>query len=94
MVNKATGASPDFNREYEELRDNVLGRTNHCRGLAVFLRQGMVSWMMILQTPADHEPGKISKSGNSSPFSANNNRVTAGLAEVLVDMLISSNGNV
>ncbi len=76
--------------EYEDLRCNILGRTNCCRGLVVFLRQGMVAWVSMLQTkqkpketgtPVSHLEGI--KSGNV---------VIPELAVILADVIIAAHG--
>jgi len=87
-MDQGTHSLHDFKSEYEELRNNVLGKTNRCRGLAVFLRQGMASWMRMLQAPANHETKKTRKPGNHSTGSSKSSGVTSGLAAVLVDVLL------
>ncbi|GEM_PF-2156983 len=88
-MNKFTFSSPDLKDEYENLRSNVLGKTNCCRGLAVFLRRGMAAWIGMLQTPADHEAVKIQGPFNHPAGFRKRNALILGLAAVLADMTIA-----
>lgn len=88
-MNKFTFSSPDLKDEYENLRSNVLGKTNCCRGLAVFLRRGMAAWMGVLQTPADHEAVKIQGPFNHPAGFRKRNALILGLAAVLADVTIA-----
>lgn len=78
--------------EYEDLRCNILGRTNCCRGLVVFLRQGMVAWISMLQT-ADKSK-TIEKQGYACHQEELKERgvVAAELAVVFADAIIAAHG--
>ena len=91
-MNKFTFSSHDFKDEYENLRSNVLEKTNCCRGLAVFLRRGMAAWMWVLQTPADQEAVKIGEPVNHLAGFKKRNALISGLAAVLADVTIASHG--
>jgi|LGVE01.1.fsa_nt_gb hypothetical protein len=83
-MNKFTFSSPDLKDEYENLRSNVLGKTNCCRGFAVFLRRGMAAWMGVLQTPADHEAVKIREPVNHPTGFRKRNALILVLADVTI----------
>ena len=83
-MNKFTFSSPDLKDEYENLRSNVLGKTNCCRSLAVFLRRGMAAWMGVLQTPVDHEAVKIPEPVNNLTGFRKRNALILVLADVTI----------
>lgn len=91
-IEQTTRSLHDCKREYEELRNNVLGKTNRCRGLTIFLRQGMTSWMRVLQALTNHEAEKSREAGNPSTGSNKSSGVTMDLAAVLADILIALYG--
>ena len=78
--------------EYENLRHNILGRTNCCRGLVVFLRQGMVAWMSMLQTVAKQKTKEQRKPANHREILNERSVVTSELAVVLADVIIAAHG--
>ena len=78
--------------EYENLRHNILGRTNCCRGLVVFLRQGMVAWMSMLQTVAEQKTKEQRKHANHREIPNERSAVASELAVVLADVIIAAHG--
>lgn len=76
--------------EYESLRCNILGRTNCCRGLVVFLHQGMVAWVSMLQTTAKQKTKKTGKPAHRPAGIKGENVVLPELAAMLVDVIIAA----
>ena len=76
--------------EYEDLRCNILGRTNCCRGLVVFLHQGMVAWVSMLQTTAKQKTKETGEPANHPAGIKDRNVVLPELAVMLADVIIAA----
>ena len=90
MVINVTASLPDAKNAYEELRSNALGKTNGCRGLVVFLRRGMASWMSMLQTPPNSKPEETRKPINNSVGFTERDELASKLAAVIADGMIAA----
>ena len=91
-MQESTFSMIGIKNEYENLRCNILGKTNCCRGLVVFLRQGMVAWMSMLQTTVKQKT-KEAQTPTSHGEEINERSVMASeLAVVLADVIITAHG--
>ncbi len=92
ILQESTFSMIGVKNEYEDLRCNILGKTNCCRGLVVFLRQGMVAWISMLQT-AVKQRTKEAQTPTSHGEELNKRSVMASeLAVVLADAIIAAHG--
>ncbi|MCK5851147.1 MAG: hypothetical protein KAH23_09550 [Kiritimatiellae bacterium] len=91
-MKESTFSMVGINNEYEDLRCNILGKTNCCRGLVVFLRQGMVAWMSMLRTLAKKKILKQREHATRVDGSNERGVVASELAVVLADVIIAAHG--
>lgn len=89
-MNNFTASPPDVKDAYEELRNNVLGKTNCCRGLIVFLRRGMAAWLCLLQTQPAREPEEARTPIKSSAGFRERDALASKLAAVIADGMIAA----
>ncbi len=91
-MQEPTFAMIGIKNEYEKLRCNILGKTNCCRGLVVFLRQGMTAWMSMLQTTVKQKT-KEAQAPTSYGKGLNERSVMVSeLAVVIADIIITAHG--
>ncbi len=91
-MQESTLSMVGIKNEYEDLRCNILGRTNCCRGLVVFLRQGMVAWMSMLQTADKSKAVEKQEHACHQKELKERGVVAAELAVVFVDAIIAAHG--
>ena len=93
MLNNATDFPTDvLKNAYEELRSNVLGKTNCCRGLVVFLRYGMAAWMRMLQTQPTSKTEETRKAIKNPAGFPEEDVFASRLAAVIADGIIAAQG--
>jgi len=81
----------DLRTEYESLRDNARGITNHSRGLCIFLQQGMIGWMKFLNYRLQKTPVSLLSRNNEETSMFQKQELTSGINDILTDMLFSFN---
>ncbi len=91
-MKESTLSMAGVKNEYEDLRCNILGKTNCCRGLVVFLRQGMVAWVSMLRTLAKKKI--VEQREPETHVDEFNDRgvLASELAVVLADVIIAAHG--
>jgi hypothetical protein len=81
----------ELQTEYELLRDNVRGITNHSRGLCIFLQQGMIGWIKFLNYRLQETPAPLFSHNNKDTSMLHAQELTSGMNGILADMLFSFN---
>lgn len=81
----------DLRTEYELLRDNAQGITNHSRGLCIFLQQGMIGWMKFLNYRFQETSDPLLSRSNKETSMFHNQGLASDMNGILADMLFSFN---